>query len=692
MIIKRSKLHGVVLAAVLAVFGGLPSTAAWGQNRPQANANASARVVSLGKLVRAGQSRNGTPRFALTDPQGSVVAYVVPPAGMNLGRYVNQEVAVTARQSRNRAGGIPQLLAERVTGMSERPTTAGRPASGKPGSRDLGRAEVETLGEGPSSGDALGASRAVAEDLPRVVRGEGDRDPVIDVGLPDYAVGNSIRTNPQGGDWGSPQGRDRVRRAAAEETLPTPVASEGESYGNEPIAMEGAPVHDGMVHDEVVQGGPVYGGPVHGGPAYGGPVHGGIIHEGVVGPGGCATGDCGLSGCSTCGDVVPTADCVGGACGTNCCPCGPSGRFWLRGEYMMLWASGMNTPPLVSTSSAGTPAGNAGVLGLESTEVLYGGEPILTSMQSASRFSLGMWLDACQWRGIEFDYFVMSEATDSYGVSSTGEPILARPFFNVQNNSQDSELVAYPGIVTGGVNVSARSELYSLTPRMRLNLKCQDFDFASACGIYMPGCNTPSGGQRIDFTIGYRYMVLDEGLTISEQLSSTSKGSLTSFGLADDFDTENRFNGGEVGLVWDCFHGRWSMEMLGRFALGTSKRSVSINGSTSTTTAGQTTNEQGGLMALSSNIGDYEDSQFAVIPEFGVNLGYQIAPSLRFLVGYSILVWGDVVRPGDQIDPRINPNLLPPALAAAGPVLPEFRMNEDDYWIHGVNLGLDWRW
>ena len=63
-----------------------------------------------------------------------------------------------------------------------------------------------------------------------------------------------------------------------------------------------------------------------------------------------------------------------------CCPrpCGPPGWLWLRGEYLAWFADGMDLPPLVTTSPAGTPAGDAGVLGESGTESLYGDQDILT--------------------------------------------------------------------------------------------------------------------------------------------------------------------------------------------------------------------------------------------------------------------------------------------------------------------------
>jgi hypothetical protein len=61
-----------------------------------------------------------------------------------------------------------------------------------------------------------------------------------------------------------------------------------------------------------------------------------------------------------------------------------------------------------------------------------------------------------------------------------------------------------------------------------------------------------------------------------------------------------------------------------------------------------------------------------VVPEVGVKVGYQVTPHLRAQVGYDFLYWSDVVRPGSQIDPLINTNLIPPA-TPGGPGRPPHR-------------------
>ncbi|MGG7379585.1 BBP7 family outer membrane beta-barrel protein, partial [Escherichia coli] len=70
----------------------------------------------------------------------------------------------------------------------------------------------------------------------------------------------------------------------------------------------------------------------------------------------------------------------------------------------------------------------------------------------------------------------------------------------------------------------------------------------------------------------------------------------------------------------------------------------------STTPGGQTSAVVGGLLALPSNIGNFQRNRFGVVPQVGLKVGYNLTDNLRVYVGYDFLWWCNVVRPGDQID------------------------------------------
>jgi hypothetical protein len=84
----------------------------------------------------------------------------------------------------------------------------------------------------------------------------------------------------------------------------------------------------------------------------------------------------------------------------------------------------------------------------------------------------------------------------------------------------------------------------------------------------------------------------------------------------------------------------------------------------------------------------FTQHDFCFSPEASLKLGYHVSQNLTVTVGYSVVYWSTVVRPGDQIDRTINPSQIDGALA--GEARPIFRFNHDDFWAQGLNLGLRW--
>ncbi len=416
---------------------------------------------------------------------------------------------------------------------------------------------------------------------------------------------------------------------------------------------------------------------------------GGYVDEGYVSDGGCQSCDGG--GCSSCSSGSGSG---GGFCNTcsapgQFCICFPS-HGWVNAEYLNWYPSGMQTPPLVTTSNPSTTSqANAGVRGLPTTSVLYGGNDILDGSWSGFRIRFGWWLAALPGWGIEGEYTGFGERTESFFQQSSGNPILARPFFNTLTGMEDSELVAYPGVIGGSVAVDATSRFVGAAVRFRRQLCCNE-----GCGYSALCCQTVPTASRLDATVGYRFWELNESLKMQERLNSQLVPSNPgSFVITDRFDTRNLFNGGEVGVLWQGRRGWWSLDMLMRLGIGNNNQTVTISGNTVTTVNGLSTDRTGGLLAQRTNIGTYERNQFTMVPELGATVGYQITRRLRATAGYSLIYMGNVVRPGDQVDLNVNPNLLPPEnVPFSGALRPQFHFVETDYCIQGLNFGGEFRW
>jgi hypothetical protein len=360
--------------------------------------------------------------------------------------------------------------------------------------------------------------------------------------------------------------------------------------------------------------------------------------------------------------------------------CGPAGRFWLEADYLFWQVKGDAVPPLVTTSPAGTHRNQAGVPGTPGVATLFGGSNVGENWESGGQLRLGYWFDCQQAFGIQAGFFMLENPESRFNAASAGAPILARPFFNSLTGAVDSEIIAFPGVAAGATFVRDSASLYGLSAALRFNLCCND-------------CS------RVDALLGYRYLRMTDDLSVAELLTSTDPNNPnvplgTRIGVVDEFNTTNNFNGVDLGFTGEFRHGPWSLEWLAKVALGANHGEVGIDGTTTVRVPGVAlVTERGGLLALSSNSGNFDVNRFAVVPELGLKLGYQITPHLRATVGYEFLYWSNVVRPGDQIDTRVNPNLLPPPiLPLAGPARPAPQLATTDLWLQGVSFGFEFRY
>ncbi len=349
----------------------------------------------------------------------------------------------------------------------------------------------------------------------------------------------------------------------------------------------------------------------------------------------------------------------------------------------------MRVPALVTTAENGTARAAAGVLGEPTTGILYGGnQDVLDSDRSGFRIRFGTWLSAFPNTGIEGEYVTLGDQTDSFFSQSTGDPILARPFFNVLTGLNDAELVAFPNVVTGSVSVDINSQFDGGAFRFRKQLCC-----SSGCCFSNIACRNVPYSSRLDFTFGYRFWELDESLVVREQLQTLGTANQGSFDITDRFETRNQFNGFDLGFVWQGRRGCWSMDALMRMAIGNSHQTVTISGNSTIVDNGVPSEFDTGFLAQRTNIGTFDRDRFAIVPEIGLTLGYQLTKRLRLTGGYSLVYWGNVVRPGDQVDLDVNPNLLAPEVAPfVGALRPQFAFAETDYWVQGLSFGADFRW
>jgi hypothetical protein len=355
---------------------------------------------------------------------------------------------------------------------------------------------------------------------------------------------------------------------------------------------------------------------------------------------------------------------------------GSFGRWYGSGEYLLWWIKDTRLPPLVTTSS---PA-SSGILGMPDTVVLFGGNMQDNEERSGGRFTVGYWFDACQETAIEGSFFFLGDRTFGFGASSTDFPVLARPFFALNFGTEFSEVTASPGLATGRIDVAGPSRFFGSELNVRRKWCC--------------GCD-----YRLDLFAGFRYLDLDESLAITESVQALP--GVPMFGgdrifIDDIFNTHNRFYGGQIGADAEWRRGPWTLNVRGKLALGDTQEVITIGGSQRIITPdGQVSNFRGGLLALSSNIGHFHRNEFGVVPELGLNIGYQVTERLRAFIGYNFLYWNNVVRPGDQIDRVVDVTKIPnfPVTGVPAPGnRPAVLFRETEFWAQGISLGLEFRY
>jgi putative beta barrel porin BBP7 len=355
-------------------------------------------------------------------------------------------------------------------------------------------------------------------------------------------------------------------------------------------------------------------------------------------------------------------------------------RLYASAEYLLWWIKGQSVPVLATTSSPS----DFGVLGAPTTQVLFGGNQINgNSPFSGARFAVGYWFGCDQNKALEFTGFFLGPRAAGFSTNSATNPVIGRPFVEANNGTETAQLTSLPGVSAGALTISAPTSLWGLGANLRCLLCC--------------GCN-----YRVTALAGFRNINLNESLTITENVVGlpTAPEPFTNqlITVQDRFATQNHFYGGNVGADARWYLGRWSVDVRGQVALGETVQYLDIAGGQhfvpGIPVGGMLVqNFTGGLLALPSNIGHFHHNVFSVVPEIGVNLGYQILPNLRGFVGYDLLYWSNVIRPGTSIDRVLDVTQIPnfPLHPEPSPVPglhPAPTFHQQGFWAQGITFGL----
>ena len=340
------------------------------------------------------------------------------------------------------------------------------------------------------------------------------------------------------------------------------------------------------------------------------------------------------------------------------CPIG--GGIWFGMDFLLWWRNSREFPDLLT-----------GAPGPSGSPVLFGGS-VDESARPGGRMEFGLWLDPWRRTAVGFRYAAVADATVSPEYSSNTLSFLARPFLDVSTTPPTP--TAFPVF-----NAAAPT---TGTLALRSDSSFQAGDVFFLWNLRRSPC------ASLGFLAGYQVARIDESLGID---SFTQIGP-ESLEVSDLFDARNEFHGGLFGLRGEYRSGHFGLELLGRFGFGNMRQNVLIAGSTISTDAdGNEFRRESGLLAqAATNAAQHEQDKFSYTNEAGVKLAFYPTEHLKLSLGYALMYWSSVVRPGQHIDTAIDGRLLtdfPPDNATR----PAFAFNPTDYLVHGLTFGAELR-
>ena len=382
-----------------------------------------------------------------------------------------------------------------------------------------------------------------------------------------------------------------------------------------------------------------------------------------------------------------SADCTAPGGYELCCDASAGDRNWLTIDAVSLTdRDGTWVPNLLTTSPAGTPPNDIGVVGRPGTEVLFGQTYVDPGDFLGTNVELGIWEDGCLPLAFVGSILAVGGDRLNYSNGSNGDPFLTRPFFNVDPlvNGQDSRPIAFAPLFGADFRVEMNSLLVDANASAYLRLWNQQ------------ACCPKWRRSEFGISLGYSHVRFGEKLSFIEN-QRTSATQPVLFDLTDDFRTDNYFHGISIGGRLRRDHGPWSAVVLGSIAAGSMDRVVKIDGNTRVTLPdGRQFDFDGAFLALPTNEGEYRDDIFTLISRLSATLEYRWRDRMSLRLGYMLYYLPDAARPAPHIsdngaDAIINGTLLDPALPLIGDPYPEFRSRPVDFIAHGFFGGITFR-
>jgi hypothetical protein len=336
------------------------------------------------------------------------------------------------------------------------------------------------------------------------------------------------------------------------------------------------------------------------------------------------------------------------------------------GEYVVWWIRRGYIPPVVTTG----PAGSQGILGQPGTSIVYGDERLET--RHNDRFIGGRFfierVDRSAGIGGELRAFFL-ERDSTYRTIKPVTNLLALAYQDAAGQPA-SEVFAgeHPtrGLLSGGFVGYSRIELFGQEGNVIVPL-------TDGCGENRWKIDVLAGGRFLQMRDRYHHTATNRN--VNPETGFESGAVLT--GVIDNIRIANAFYGAQLGLRAEAAFGNWWVNGRVSGALGVDQQRYRAWGTRTFATPAQRTETPGGLFLTPQTSGEIQRTHFDAVGETAVNAGWKVTEHLEFFFGYTLLVWADPLRAGDQLQPR------------QGAGVP---LKGDTLWAHGLNLGAQLRW
>ncbi len=357
----------------------------------------------------------------------------------------------------------------------------------------------------------------------------------------------------------------------------------------------------------------------------------------------------------------------------------------------------VTTKELVLVDNPVTGRPFQGELSGPATQVLYDDDETGYGFASGFNGDVGGWFGRDSRFGLELKGLYVPETTTTQAFRSRNEnSFLSVPYFNTALGSEYSVVIGQTltgnAASRGLVDIGSSIDFWGIGGglQMRDLIDCDEVDF--------------------EFVAGFRYLSLNERFWIDYDTNPSvdtffGQGTLASYLFAggtapafgsrihaqDDVQTENDFYGLDLGMTASVeMLPNLTVKLAPSIALGAMVQDVSIFGSgMAWQPNGQMLRTPYGVFTRPGGVGSWSETEFAVVPQIGVEFSYEVGYGISLFAGYNFLYVSSYASAGDQLDRRIDAPIGPTGSYTASPraaFRPE--LETTDFWANGVNLGL----